>query len=112
MKINASEEEIEVMAKLAILASIPVGMGIIHHMPFLKFEDLSNVVVTPYPEREILSVDYYQGRMVKFHARKNKNEGWEVNPNELNIEYQSWSKTFPTWNELLDSARSYISKQK
>ena len=102
MKIKCTDEQVKKMAALAINSSIPVGMGILHHKPELVVS-LDDLEIREDYAGKSLSIDYYQGRMVKFHARKFDDETWSFNPDELNVEYQSWKKDYPSWQHLFEA---------
>lgn len=86
------------MAATAVNASIPVGMGFLHYNPktTAKPEDIEVF-------RDAISIDYYEGRMTKFHGRK-VTGGWEFTPDIPNREYQSWCIYFKTYEELYQDA--------
>ena len=98
MELRLSDQEVIKMAKLAILASRPVGLGFLHHMPKLKEEDIQLEV-----NDNGLYIDYYQGRMVKFNASKIDKGMWYFN-DTINPEYQSWIGSYPTYEALASAA--------
>lgn len=93
MIINVTDEEVIEMGKLAILASKPMGLGIFHFNPHLKKEDI-NLKIS---ERG-LYIDYYEGRMVKFYARKTTN-GYDFNE-RISADYQSWICKYDSYETL------------
>lgn len=98
-----TNEQVVKMAKLAILASVPMGMGFLHHNPNLTEADLTDIKV----KDGGLYIDYYQGRMVKFNATWNTNIGGERDWTFgfENIEYQSWLHKYPSYDELAKAAK-------
>ena len=86
------------MAKMAIMASVPVGMGHFHHDPSLtedriQFDDFDTE----------FHIDYYQGRMVKFYVKK-INNGWQFH-DKINTEYQSWARAYPSYESLYNAVK-------
>lgn len=92
MIIVATKEQVIKMAKLAIMASVPVGMGFLHHRPDLKEEEI---------QLEEPSVDYFCGRMVKFWARDNKDGSWDF-ADTIRDDYQSWINIYPSYQALFE----------
>lgn len=99
---NLTDEQVVKMAKLAIMASSPMGMGILHYDAGLKSEDIQLEIRSDYNPG--LFVDYYQGRMVKFRAWK-KPKGWEF-PDTISYEYESWIRKYPNYETLAEAAKS------
>lgn len=99
MQINVTDEHLRCMAAAAINASKPVGLGWLHADPSTVVTADDVHIVEGY-----LSIDYYQGRMVKFHARK-QDGAWTVHPDNLSLDYQSWARTYPTWEMLIEATR-------
>jgi hypothetical protein len=100
MIIKATIDEVIEMAKLAILASNPRGLGYSHYDSSLKKQDIK--VVDHFGRVE---VDYYQGRKVKFYAAR-KNEGnWQF-PDVISIDNQSWKHKYNSYEKLLEATRN------
>lgn len=99
MVIEATAEQVTEMAKLAILNSVPVGMGKLAYNPDLQLEDIHVSSGT-----HGISVDYYGGRMVKFHARRVDDNKWEVS-DTTSEDYQSWKPKYGSYQALLDAVR-------
>lgn len=97
MKITATDAQVEQMAKLAVLASVPMGMGFLRHDPDLAIGDISLDM-----NDRGLYIDYYRGRMVKFGGRKREG-GWEFN-DTISLDYQSWGRKYPSYQALFDAA--------
>lgn len=95
--VNLTYEQVIEMAKLAILASRPVGLGFLHYQSDLKKEDIeikcSHVGV---------HIDYFQGRMVKFYADKLESTGEWFFPDVTNYEFQSWKSRYDSYRELAE----------
>jgi hypothetical protein len=100
MTLNLSNKQVTKMAKLAILASVPVGMGFLHYRPDLKEEDMTNVDATD----GHIYIDYYQGRMVKFNGERNLDGTWKF-PDNTSYEYQSWKQVYPSYAELAEKVK-------
>ncbi len=106
MKFKATDEQIKQLIRNAINMSRPVGMGIFgYKQKFYTLDDLTFEI-----GNEVF-IDYFDGRMVKLHLTK-KNDLWETPNMELDIEYQSWCKYFPTWKDLLHSVNIEIEGEK
>lgn len=86
------------MALLAVNASIPVGMGFLQYSP-TNYE-LGDI---PEPNGNYYSIDYFQGRMTKFYAKKT-GETWEFLDTPQS-DYQSWSRKYPTYESLYKAAK-------
>lgn len=100
MRLNLNDEQVKMMMKLAILGSVPMGMGHLHHDPFLKVEDITNLNFREnYDGKRSASVDYYQGRMVKFSGREVEPGVWEFH-DEISHDYQSWKRMYKDYQAL------------
>lgn len=99
MLIPATDAQVIEMGKLAVLASRPMGMGFLHHDASLTKAQIDLEV-----RGNSLSIDYYQGRMVKFYGRKQA-DGWEFS-DQISSEYESWIRTYPSYRELFEAASS------
>lgn len=99
MRFRATEDQVKQVVIRAIMASSPVGMGLIHYNKNLMLKP-SDIELLP---RGIV-VDYYGGRMVKLTIRRNESD-WEIlnYGREPDIEYQSWAVKYPTHRALLES---------
>lgn len=104
MIIKATPEQVKVMEILAVLASRPMGMGILHYDSSLSYETLD--LALPIPETRA-NLDYVQGRMVKFGGRKVSDETWEFS-DTVSIEYQSWCGKYPSYQALYDAAIEWM----
>lgn len=87
-----TDKQVIKMAKLAILASVPMGMGFLHHKPNMTKNDI-NIEI----KDNGLNIDYYQGRMVKFYANKNEDD-WSFG--KVHPEYQSWCNKYNSYKTL------------
>lgn len=97
MREKLTTEQVERMAKLAILASKPVGLGIMHYSPNLKESD---ILLLDSAQDGDIYVDYYQGRMVKFHATRDSEGFWEFS-DTISEDYQSWKEKYSGYAELI-----------
>lgn len=98
MRFKASEDTIRKAMRLAIEASIPMGMGRLHFDPNQLIDDKD----LPISQLGAF-VDYFGGRMVKFRCGQEEPGTWRVNE-PPNIEYQSWMAHYPTYRDLLETA--------
>ena len=97
MILTLTDEQVVEMGKLAVLASSPAGMGFLHYDPRLTKDAIQLDI-----KRDSLHIDYYQGRMVKFSARRVSDGKWEFS-DSINREYQSWIDTYPSYQALADA---------
>jgi hypothetical protein len=100
LTINATDDQVLEMGKLAVLASRPVGMGFLHYQSGLTKEMVELEIQDGYNPG--LFIDYYQGRMVKFQGWK-KGERWEFH-DTIDREYQSWIAEYPSYQALFEAA--------
>lgn len=91
---HATEEQVRNMAALACEASTAVGMGWLHFKGGQKFDPAMFEF-----DRNGLSLDYVDGRMVKLHVNKFEGGIWSMR--DPDFEYQSWSGTYPTAADLI-----------
>lgn len=106
IKIPCTNEQMLQMATNAVMASEPFGMGHIHYDARLASYTVKELLREDLNKGQ-LAIDYFQGRMVKFYARKDyDSDTWVINDPNLTprIEYQSWAKRFQTYQELAESA--------
>jgi hypothetical protein len=90
IKFKANNDQLKVIAANAVNASRPEGLGYLH---------FKNRIIFPDEIKKPMDIDYYEGRMVKLHIRKNKDDLFILN--EVDEEYQSWKKTYKTAEHLL-----------
>lgn len=109
MEFIASLDQIRKMAALAVNASVPAGMGFMHFKPTeykpeeidLNFDQFGH----KFGKKEgSVNLDYYEGRMVKLTITNVGADRWRVSDNAPHPEYQSWAKTYPTYQELAKAA--------
>jgi len=98
MTFTATDEQIQKMCALAVQASSPMGMGLLHYQPETQFkpEDF------PLDERGAY-LDYVQGRMVKLRMRRLASMMWEA-PDSISSAYESWVHTYPSYEALAKAA--------
>jgi len=101
MKFKATEEQVRQMAVNAINASRQFGMGFLQSGAEATLEEVKTDKVSGGKRR--LSVDYFNGRMVKFHALEIGDGVWEAWPDLPRLDYQSWCGQYPTMKMLLSS---------
>jgi hypothetical protein len=99
-----TNEQVAKACALAVNASVPVGMGFLHYTP--KEFTPSDFEVNDSDQR--VDLDYVQGRMVKLFLKRNEenHEEWEVRDESPRPDYQSWCMTYPTWEDLIEAAKS------
>ena len=101
MIIKATEEQIIAAACKAIAASCPMGMGFLHYS---KVDDSPNPEeVKKYLYPRGIHIDYFNGRMVKFHLQKIDENTWEGN-DRISIDYQSWCLQYPSYERLFEES--------
>jgi hypothetical protein len=101
-----TEEQIALrMMNLAFRASSAMGMGFLHFVPDQKTEDstFKDGITTDYRGDSSLYGDYIQGRMVKLSIGWN-DKGVKVTEELPRADYQSWSTTYSTYEDLYNSA--------
>lgn len=103
MLIKCTEEQVKKMAAAAINSSIPMGLGFLHHDPSMKAKPEDIEIYRNEFHGDTLTIDYYQGRMVKFHARKMSEDTWDFTPEEPTSDYQSWIGNYPTYQDLFNA---------
>lgn len=99
MLLEATDADVIEMGRLAVLASVPMGMGHFHHQPDLKKSDIAIAL-----RSGGVNIDYYAGRMVKFWALKVEG-GYEV-ADRISPDYESWISTYPSYVALFEAAKS------
>ena len=100
MEFHLTDNHVKRMAAAAINASKAVGLGWMH---FDKTATITVDDVHIIQGDNQLSIDYYQGRMVKFHARRIDKDKWNFSPDNLTPDYQSWCEKYPTWEHLFEA---------
>jgi hypothetical protein len=106
MKLEATDEQVVRMGQLAVMASVPVGMGILHYDASLKPTDIRLEVRGG--DNPGLFIDYFQGRMVKFRCWK-RDGGFEF-PDTISHEYESWIATYPSYDALFTAAKASLAQ--
>lgn len=104
MIFTATEQQVKEIALNAIKASEVVGMGYYQEVHFkgvpLTLDDIDL-------REDGLYIDYFRGRMVKLEITKKGEDSWEIR-DEVDIEYQSWGKTYPTVETLVKSVTEIV----
>lgn len=104
MIFTATEQQVKEMALNAIKASEVVGMGRYQDAYFkgvpLTVDDIDL-------RDSGLYIDYFRGRMVKLRITKKGEDTWEIRDN-VDIEYQSWGKTYLTVESLAKSVTEIV----
>jgi hypothetical protein len=103
VKAHADEDVAIRAAMLAIAASEPMGMGFLHYAPADDNPSEETVRAECLNARGI-SIDYYNGRMVKLYLDKAKDGTYNIPSHPANIEYQSWVRRYPTYDALFTEA--------
>lgn len=100
MKFDANEDVVLEMARLAVNAAVPVGMGFLH----AEQKDYAVDDVRPCLRPRGLEIDYFRGRMIKLRIRRNDDGSWEMDGDPCRG-YQSWVSRYPSNEALLEAAR-------
>ncbi len=91
------------MVWLAFQASSAQGMGFIHAgtaANAIEDDVLSCALGQTYPDGSVcINADYVFGRMMKLYFWFNEGH-ITLNPRPLDVEYQSWCRTYPTFEDL------------
>lgn len=112
IRFKATDDQLYLICCLAVDASRPVGLGHLHHNSARKFtrEDMALAVArsgSGYVGS--INIDYYWGRMVKLFIKR-ENDYWLLgqpgfkDAEKPHPEYQSFCRTYPTWQSLLEEA--------
>lgn len=101
MKFKATDDQVKQMAVNAINASRQFGMGFLSSGADALRGELD--LQERHDKLRELHIDYYNGRMVKFHAREVEPGVWEAWPDLPRGDYQSWCGQYPTMKMLLSS---------
>ena len=96
------------VAAFAINASQPMGMGNLSYEPReYTAAEVADALTMLWPNAlhgPHIQVDYFEGRMVKFYARRLEPGGDTYEIHTLmgpEASYQSWVKTYPTYTDLI-----------
>ena len=103
-----SKEVAKRMLWLAYEASLPVGMGMLHYTEDKTEDDVfeNNHCVREDGTFSVFA-DYCFGRMMKFGTTSV--DGVITSPaQELDVEYQSWCSTYPSYSKLEAAARESL----
>lgn len=85
----------------AVNASVPVGMGILQY----KDKQYTPDEVAAHFYEGGVYLDYFEGRMVKLSMSEVEG-GWTVPDRKPNVEYQSWARAYPTYEDLANSVNT------
>lgn len=97
MELPVSDVEVAKMAALAVRASKPMGMGFLH---FRQSDDsIPHTEFLDTVKGGKISIDYHNGRMVKFYARRIEENKWSFD-DTITPDYQSWCITYPDCETL------------
>ncbi len=102
-KFNATKEQVLQIAANAINASIPVGMGYLHFKSKNYTPEELQMEYEAEDKRGNIYLDYFDGRMVKLSIQHLGDNSYATNEGEANIEYQSWARKYPTYEDLTNS---------
>jgi hypothetical protein len=100
MILKVTDEEVKEMVVLAIHSSIPMELGYLHYNPSLRVD--KNQISF---DGDLATVDYYQGRIVKFTGRKVGINVWDF-VEQISDDYQSWKVNYSSYKDLLNAVRS------
>jgi hypothetical protein len=99
MIIEATEDQVIEAARKAIAASSPMGMGFLHYSKTDDNPDIEEVRM--HLSRYGMDIDYFRGRMVKFHLDRLGTNKWEAN-DTISPDYQSWNCRYASYSALFD----------
>lgn len=106
MIVSADEKVAVRAAMLAIAASEHMGLGYLH--PNAEDNPSEETVRAECLSPRGISIDYYNGRMVKLYLTRTKEGYFDAPKVPANIDYQSWVRTYPTYEHLFAEALSQI----
>jgi hypothetical protein len=107
-RFKATDEQILQMAEKAFNSSTPIGLGILKFNPHTdKLPGNPMNYLRSYNDGRsaYIHLDYVEGRMVKFAARK-EGDVWDMH--EPRWDYQSWVGTYPTARDLIESVGAEV----
>jgi len=99
MEFKATEAQIKKVAALAVNASSPIGMGVLHYKADFEFSPSDFEV-----DETGLHLDYVQGRMVKLNIRRIDGNTYKARDDAPTADYQSWVHKYPTYEALFSAA--------
>jgi hypothetical protein len=104
---KATDKQLMQLCANAVNASKPIGLGKLHYIKdhVFKPEDFKDDVMNLQDGLvKRLELDYVEGRMVKLQIHYTRNKGEYMTLNNVQEDFQSWYKTYPTALELLQGA--------
>ena len=99
MKFKATDDQIGQLMAHAVNASAPNGMGVLSYQ---NREYSKEELLAQYPATDNINIDYHDGRMVKLHLYRLKEDTWDIT-DTISPEYQSWCSTYHGPIDLLHS---------
>jgi len=104
MQFKATDAQILEVFRLAVNASSPIGMGMIHYRAKNWDTEKVTLIFGPHLDRPIITLDYVEGRMVKLSVRRGVEGEWSISDQKPRVEYESWCIKYPTYPDLLRAA--------
>ena len=101
IEFTGTVDQVKLVAANAINASKPVGLGYLHYQP--KEYTINDVSLA----ESGIYIDYHEGRMVKLNLHRVSDSEWRVS-SYVDPEYHSWASTYPSMQDLLQSAKVEI----
>jgi hypothetical protein len=98
MKFKATKDQIATLGALAVNASVPVGLGLLHANDHVYTPE----EILPMIRKDGLFLDYVGGRMTKLYIRQEAQDEYSIR-DWISPEYQSWSDRY-TVQTLLEAA--------
>lgn len=105
---KATDDQVKEIGTLVCKASKPVGMGMLHYDPNHKFP--ASLFDDMVDNRNELSLDYMNGRMVKVFLER-QGDNWLINNSHLDHEYQSWLCRYKSYEELIEKVGGKVIKE-
>lgn len=99
MQVKLTREQAVQVATNAVNASQPMGLGFLHAV---AKDYTTEEVEQSFDWNGNAYFDYFQGRMTKLNMQ---NEGgvYEFSDYPATVDYQSWVRKYPTYEDLVDS---------
>jgi hypothetical protein len=104
MQFKATDAQILEVFRLAINASMAMGLGMIHYQAKDWDTEKVTTIFEPHLNRPSITLDYVEGRMVKLSVRRMPEGEWLITDKAPNVEYESWCTKYPTYPALLRAA--------
>ena len=97
IRFKATDEQLRRISLLAINASIPMGVGLLHYQN--KHYTMDDIKKSLSFENGVI-IDYFEGRMVKLYIVSLGN-GWYSVENDIDIMRQSFKRSYADMKALI-----------